>query len=58
LEVVFDDRVAASETLLMTETLVDPLGGVPLFFVNAFIFLQDGINKVFVRIQLGGARID
>jgi hypothetical protein len=58
LEVVFDDRVAASENLLMTETLVDPLGGVPLFFVNAFIFLQDGINKVFVRIQLGGARID
>ena len=57
LQVVLDDRVAAGETLLVTEAFMDSLSGVSLFPMNAFVLFQDGIDEAFVGVELGGAGV-
>ncbi len=55
-DVVFDDRIAAGETMLISQPLKDPLGGVPLLAMNLSILLQDPIDDLDKGIQLGAPR--
>ena len=54
--VVFDDRIAAGETMLVPQPLEDPLGGVPPFTMYLPIRLQDPVDDAGKRIQLGASR--
>ena len=50
--VVLDDGLPALEAMLVTKTLTDPLGGVPLLLGTRQILFQDAVDDVRERIQL------
>ena len=53
--VVFDYRILATEPVLSSQTLVDPLRGVALLLRKTAVILQYPVDHPAVRVQLGAA---